>query len=102
MVSGTEIRNICPVPAFTTIEELALTTGSSIIHVKYDSDNDLVYWLENNNIYRGLSDGRYTSDAPCFKEIFVANGKLGRRSWLWFIFLHVLKTIPFSFTSGKI
>ena len=86
MVSDSNgIENICPVHAFTTSEELALSTGdgNTVTHVKYDSANDLMYWLEDNNIYRGLSDDRYTSASPCFREAVLTNGKLGSRSWLW-------------------
>ena len=77
MVTGGTSRKICPVPEFTTSEELALPTGN---HVQYDFANDLVYWIQNSNIYRGLSDERYTSDDPCFVEEILQTGKLGRRS----------------------
>ena len=76
VVSSSKIRNICPVPTFATSNELSLPTENAISHVKYDPENNLVYWIANKNIYRGLSDERYTSDNSCFTRLVLANGKL--------------------------
>ena len=76
-MSSMVMRKICPVAEFTTSEDLVLPSGSSS-HVKYDYANDLVYWIQNGNIHRGLSDDRsqFTSTKPCFSEEILQDGKL--------------------------